>query len=251
MGFMRVNKMRHDSYRQSHIAPDMGEKYEVILSSRIDADIWTHQSGPLLAAWLDEVSSAGHCSHLDFACGTGRILAVVDDRFPHVTGVDISAPMLALAQQRFPAVKLVLGDVTRQPELVSEQFDSGTIFRFFANAEPALREEVAAWLAAHMRPGAILIGNTHSHSWSWSGGLNFWGNLLFRRGARTLSRAEMTRLLERHGFSVLRWEGFRIMPTIGGRAVLGRRLQIVLDELLRRLGLGFWGSDQLFMAVRR
>jgi SAM-dependent methyltransferase len=248
---MRMNMKRHESYRQSHVAHDMAQHYESILSSRIDADIWQHQSGPLLAGWLDQLAGQGAGSHLDFACGTGRILALIGDRFEQLTGVDISAPMLDRARERFPAARLLLGDVTRQPELVSQQFDSATVFRFFANAEPELREEIAAWLAAHVRAGGVLIGNTHSHSWSWSGGLNYWGHLLLRRGARTLSRAQMSSLLDRHGFAVQRWEGFRIMPTISGRPVLGRRLQIALDKVARRLGMGFFGSDQLFWAVRR
>lgn len=248
---MRVNMKRHDSYRESHAAPNMGVKYEEFLSSRIDADIWQCQSGPQLAAWLDELVAGHSGCHLDFACGTGRILEVIGPRFTQTTGVDISVPMLALARERFPAMNLLLGDVTREPGLVSGVFDSATVFRFFANAEPALREEVAAWLAAHLNRGGVLIGNTHSHTWSWSGGLNFMAHLFLRRGARTLSRAELTRLLDRHGFTVKRWQGYRIMPTIGGRAVLGRRMHIAMDTLLRRLHLGFFGSDQLFLAVRR
>lgn len=248
---MRVNMKRHDSYRESHAAQDMGVKYEVFLSSRIDADIWRLQSGPQLAAWLDELVADHAGSHLDFACGTGRILEVIAPRFAQATGVDISVQMLALARERFPGVDLLLGDVTREPGLVPGVFDSATIFRFFANAEPALREEVAAWLSAHLKGGGVLIGNTHSHTWSWSGGLNLMAHVFLRRGARTLSRAEMTRLLDRHGFTVQRWQGYRIMPTIGGRAVLGRRMHIAMDALLRRLHLGFFGSDQLFLAVRR
>jgi len=242
---------RHDSYRESHAAPDMGYRYEEFLSNRIDADIWRLQSGPQLSAWLDEMVGSHGGRHLDFACGTGRILEVIGSRFGQITGVDISPQMLALARERFPAVQMLLGDVTREAELVEGMFDSATIFRFFANAEPALREDVASWLAAHLKSGAVLIGNTHSHTWSWSGGLNFLAHLLLRRGGRTLSRAELTILLDRHGFTVQRWQGYRIMPTVGGRPMLGRRLQIAVDSLLRKLHLGFLGSDQLFMAVRR
>lgn len=248
---MRVCMKRHDSYRDSHVSPGMGHRYEAIISSRIDADIWRLQSGPQVAAWLDGLVGGSSRRHLDFACGTGRILEVIGRRFQQVIGVDVSRDMLALASARFPDVQLLLGDVTREPELVEGMFDSATVFRFFANAEPALRENVAAWLAAHMKSGAVLIGNTHSHTWSWSGGLNFWGYKLFGRGARTLSRAEMADLLYRYGFAVQEWRGYRIMPTVGGRPVLGRRLQVAVDRLARSVGLEFFGSDQLFVAVRR
>lgn len=248
---MKANKQRYKSYRESHIEIGMGIKYEDFLSNRVDADIWRLQSGPKLNEWLTECCPGEKGTHLDFACGTGRILAVIGSRFEQITGIDISEPMLSLARERFPAVRFLLGDVTREPDLVQDQFDSATIFRFFANAEPELREDVSAWLAAHLQSGAVLIGNTHSHTWSWSGTLNWLARVLLKKGARTLSRRSLTKLLEKHGFTVKRWEGYRILPTIAGRPVLGRRLQIAGDALLRRMRLGFFGSDQLFLATRR
>ena len=51
-------------------------------------------------------------SWLDVACGTGRHLELLRREYS-VTGVDRSAPMLRIARQRLPGVRLVKGDMRR------------------------------------------------------------------------------------------------------------------------------------------
>lgn len=239
------------SYRESHTSEGMGERYEEILANRIDAAIWDRLSSPRLSHLLRQERERGAMRQLDFACGTGRILRVVSQQFDDVTAVDISPEMLQLARPRFPKVDFYCGDVTADAALVPGKFDCMTAFRFFANAEPELRSEVAEWMSDHLAPGAALIGNTHSHVWSYTGMLNFVSTRALGRQRRTLSRAAMARLLSRYGLEVERWEGFRVLPTVGGRPLLGAAMQLQAERLAKRTGLGFFGVDQFFVARKR
>lgn len=240
----------YDSYRTSHQGRNFGVRYESMLASKMDAAIWDEFGKPHLCGLLQREAAAGRNAYLDFACGTGRITQIGAEFFDHCTAVDISPDMLEFARERVPSARFHCLDVTTQPDGVEGLFDCVTAFRFFANAEPALRDEVAAWISAHMSRGGVLIGNTHSHPWSVLGALNLLSTKVMRRTRRTLSRREMEALLSRHGLTIRRWDGFRVFPTVAGRAPLGNKLQTRLEKVAAALPLGFFGADQYFVAVK-
>ncbi len=59
---------------------------------------------------------------LDLGCGPGRDVAFLADLGCHVTGLDLSAGMLAQARRRLPLAPLVRGD-QRRPPFASARFD--------------------------------------------------------------------------------------------------------------------------------
>src|SRR5690606_20360326 len=61
-------------------------------------------------------------SYLDFACGTGRILAHVERCADKAVGVDVSPAMLEIAQSRVSNAELIECDVTRSPCLAGRSF---------------------------------------------------------------------------------------------------------------------------------
>ena len=96
-------------------------------------------------------------SLLDVGCATGRHLEHWQDRFK-CEGVDISEEFLAIARRRCPRAQFHVADMRRID--LGQRFDVVTcLFSAIAMAaktEPELRHTVAR-LAAHLRPGGLLI----------------------------------------------------------------------------------------------
>jgi SAM-dependent methyltransferase len=121
---------------------------------------------------------AGEASHLDFACGTGRILAHFLGRVASTTGVDVSSSMMAVAKEVAPGAELIEADLTQRDVLGERYFDLITAFRFFPNAEPELRRAALRVLVRHLAPHGVLVFNNHKNR-----------NSLPRRISRFLGRS--------------------------------------------------------------
>lgn len=238
------------SYRESHLDAEIAENYESRFSAKVDSLIWDDFVKPWLERRLCAVREGGARSYLDFACGTGRVLKVGFRVFGGGTGIDVSERMVDFARQRVPEADFYCVDVTRKKDLDFGKFDCVTMFRFLLNAEPELCREVLEWIAAHMEPGATLVVNNHGHAASAFGlvqKLAFW---IPRSERKYLSRKDVFRMLEGAGFFVESCDGYRILPSIGGRPVFGRRLQASLEKLSLGLGLGRFGSELVIVAKR-
>ncbi len=239
------------TYRNSHVGEGFGDYYDGLIAGKYDGVVWERFVRPFLEDTLKSERSDGKSRYLDFACGTGRITTVGANLFQDATGIDISADMVAVARHRAPSCGYVVADITREPDAVAGMFDCITAFRFFLNAEPLLREQAMAWLAAHAVPGAALIGNIHMNPYSLSGAATVVANRVFAKPVNYMSRHGMQALLSRHGFALEHWRGFRFMPTLKGHAVLPGKLQAGLDGWMAHGPLQLLGSDQVFIARRR
>ncbi|NII11441.1 class I SAM-dependent methyltransferase [Oleiagrimonas sp. C23AA] len=238
------------SYRKSHIGAGVGERYDAKHAIRVDALIWNDFVKPQVRKEFEHAASEGAASYLDFACGTGRLLKLGHTVFGESVGIDISENMLMVAQRRVPDAQLKCVDVTRSPPSDIGCFDCVSMFRFILNAEPELRRDALKWIADHMNRGATLIVNNHRNSASISG---FFSRLAFwlpKDAKNILSRREMVEILRVAGFSLVRCEGFRILPSIFGRPLFGRKLQVRGERLCRRMGLGRFGAELVMVAMR-
>jgi SAM-dependent methyltransferase len=93
---------------------------------------------------------------LDVACGTGGHFSYFRSRFEHVEGIDLSEPMLSVARDRFPDLRLHQGDM-RTFEL-DTRFDAITcLFASIAyvDSEPSLVTTLENF-ARHLRPGGVV-----------------------------------------------------------------------------------------------
>lgn len=192
------------SYRESHLTKgaDYDESFHAIphrammwrLEQRALGSILTKQAAPVVQRYLD------------FACGTGRVLAYVAPYAEQVVGVDISPAMLEVAHKHAPSAELICGDLTREPLLQGRMFDVVSAFRFFPNAEDDLRRDVITQLVRHLKPRGLLIFNNHRNPDS-----------LIRRidrargriepeplGSRLMSHEEVSRLVGHAGLRIVR-----------------------------------------------
>ncbi|HMM75438.1 MAG TPA: methyltransferase domain-containing protein [Gammaproteobacteria bacterium] len=238
------------SYRNSHVGEGKGLWYDATHAEKVDAVIWSSFIKDFVSRAFEEAVARGAKRYLDFACGTGRLLKVGVKYFPAATGIDVSADMLEVARERVPEALFYCVDVTREQDQRIGDFDCVTLFRFLLNAEPSLRNEVLVWLAAHMSTGATLIGNNHMESASISGLVTAFANRWIGRGRNHLSRQDVEAMLSAAGFRVQLWAGFRVLPTVMGKPILGHRLQMAFERLLVGLGLGRFGVEQIFVARR-
>ena len=162
------NDIFHDmipgSYRESHLHKGT-DYHETFVSFPHRATIWGLEQWLLLKIvrkhFLNEPPR-----HLDFACGTGRILGYLSPYCRSAVGVDISASMLDVARGNETRAEIMEADITRDDILGKREFDLITAFRFFPNAEFELRKEALGALARHLSGEGVLVFNNHKNAGS-------------------------------------------------------------------------------------
>src|SRR4030095_13126711 len=99
------------SYRESHL--EKGADYHAVFRDNPRRALLWALEQEHLARILRRFLADRPIEHLDFACGTGRILALLEDRTHSSTGVDVSASMLDVARKNVRRSQLIEGDLTR------------------------------------------------------------------------------------------------------------------------------------------
>ncbi|HET7561825.1 MAG TPA: class I SAM-dependent methyltransferase [Rhodanobacteraceae bacterium] len=158
---------------------------------------------------------------LDFATGTGRVVAELQGCLPRCQfdGIDISADMLATARSRCSRVAFHEMDGRQAlKEFGHATFDVVSAFRFFANADPQLREDAADQIAALTRDGGHVVINNHRSFWSTSYlAMRATGN---RDGVFGSPNSEIKRLFVQRGFTCARTYSLGVWPQTDFRAAL-------------------------------
>jgi len=149
-------------YRQSHLGREKAASYHRQFSKNpYRAMMWRLERRELDSILDDRLSRAPR--HLDFACGTGRLLSHLSQRARECVGIDVSEGMLDIARAEMPGCQLVCGDITGSDVLAGRTFDLITAFRFFPNAQSDLRTGAIVALARHLADDGILILNNHKN----------------------------------------------------------------------------------------
>jgi SAM-dependent methyltransferase len=206
------------SYRDSHRGAGNGARYDEVYTRGYYAALWREVERPMLEQLFAELRAGGARSLLDFACGTGRILSVAEAHFDQTWGVDVSATMIERARARCPRSTLRLFDLTRAPSSppLGRRFDVIAAFRFFLNAEPALRREALAAIDGSLAEGGTLVANIHVNAHSPMGLFYRARNrLLPSRPTPTLSADDFILLLADAGFAVTRVQRYGYLPRPG------------------------------------
>jgi SAM-dependent methyltransferase len=221
--------------------------------------------GPSSAFWEVEQRSldrllARYCpghregDTLDFACGTGRILAFLKPRVKTLVGVDVSPVMLARAGQRVKDVELICADIIADSAAVPGGKDLITSFRFLLLAEPGLRRACVRALAEKLRGReSVMILNSHGNPWSFRM-LASLRDACFGRGTRKLpafSLRDMKQLADECGLEIVGVTGLGFVPGTLAR-VLPRKLVAMIERALAdRPVIWRWGSHLLFVCRRK
>lgn len=193
--------------------------------------------------------------YLDFASGTGRVAAFVEGLVDCATAVDVSESMLSRARQRLRRTTVLCRDITTDPNRAEERYDLITAFRFFLNAEPALRQVAMRALAARLRDdSSVLVFNNHGNLWSLKM-LKWPYHLLLRAGqhgwqAKYLRYSQIEHLLESAGLRIVRVVRLGVLSgTIAGRLSFERALRLEKWFAAKPLCSRF-GQDEVYLASR-
>jgi SAM-dependent methyltransferase len=180
---------------------------------------------------------------LDFACGTGRIISSVETLVDEAEGIDISEKMLAVARGKCKKARLRVGDILSQSELLKDNYDIITCFRFLLNVEPEIRLRALRRLRqALQEPDGRLIVSVHGNARSLRHPAIVWKRWRLRRVPAVVRRETMLnemsvedaeKLLDGAGFMIEHRWGFGITPPTVYRTPL-RRVAAAIDRYAAR-----------------
>jgi len=235
-------------YRESHISPGKGRLYHAAFTDNpYRSMVWGFEKS-ILDRILTLFYKDAEIHHLDFACGTGRILAYLQARTKSAVGVDLSPSMLEVASRNNQSAEIVEADLTRDDVLGDRKFNLITAFRFFPNAEPALRSEAMNVLARHLEDDGYLVFNNHKNTGS---ARNRLARLLGRRRYQGMSIAEAETLLAENGLEIAKTYHLCVFPASERHMLLPPFLLRHIDGILSRIpALCNYGQDLVFVCKR-
>jgi predicted TPR repeat methyltransferase len=195
------------SYRESHAGK--GDDYHLMFSeSPHTAMLWELEK-KVLNRILVSLFGSRKLRHLDFACGTGRVLAHIGPHASEATGVDVAASMLAVAKCNAPHARLIEADITRDNRLRGEKYELITAFRFFPNAEPALRQDALHAMVKLLTDDGVVIFNNHQNA---SSTLRRIGRIFGKFRGNSMSDSEVRALIADAGLQIIMRRGLGYLP---------------------------------------
>jgi SAM-dependent methyltransferase len=236
------------SYRSSHL--EKGADYHANFAEKPRRKLLWQIEQQILNDIRQRYLAGVEFDYLDFACGTGRIISHLERWARSSVGVDISPSMLEVAAAHATRSELIHADLTSDDVLGDRRFHLITAFRFFPNAEPALRADALRVLTRHLRSDGILVFNNHLSTSGIqkrilrlaSGG---------SRGVRGMSPAEATTLVESAGLAVAAKYHAGIVPEYENFLLRPRWLVQAVERIGTRLPLADLAEDVLYVCRLR
>jgi SAM-dependent methyltransferase len=235
-------------YRKSHIDSDKGCSYHKTFSENpYRAMIWGFERR-ILDRIITEFYPAQEITHLDFACGTGRVLKYLANRCSLSVGVDLSPSMLEVARSDCLGSEVIEADLTRNDILGDREFNLVTAFRFFPNAEPELRQQAMAVLTKHLCKDGFIVFNNHKHTGS---SRNRLARLFGRRGFQGMSIPDVKELVTRNNLEVERTYHLCVFPASEKHMLLPEFALRKVEGILARIpALCGFGENLVFVCKR-
>ena len=157
----------------------------------------------VLASFKDRIPPKGHGSDgplkvLDFGCGNGLALEVMQERGYETWGIDLSPESVEVAKERLGHQRVWCGDPTDFDELKAEKFDFITMWSVLAHLPRPI--ETLSMLRSFLKPnGALLVFTVNANSLLMKRDLGKW-NGYTRNHLAFYSPDTANNLFERAGF---------------------------------------------------
>lgn len=241
-----------------------GESYDRSLANRFELAIFKLEHVLLRDLFRRLRSSDSNTAYLDFACGTGRIIAVFKDLIPTKVGVDTSEGQLAVARTKVPEAEFIRGNVVANPELLGgRRFAFITSFRLLLNLEPENRVPILRALRELLTSDGYLIVDNHMNRYSILGLTALFAHKVLRvpkkprvppgrRGIiSTMSEAEMRQALAEAGLHVEEVHRIFVLPGHSSFLLLPARWLVAVETFLSRVPLVNRASKNQVFVCRR
>jgi SAM-dependent methyltransferase len=250
---MRISSAR---YSETFCDPTVARAYDDFYKEgTADEALWSIEREFLAEFYLSNETHWPQCSYLDFACGTGRVIAFMEQKATTSRGIDVSREMLDLARTKVRRSEMVCVDITSDapPEAT---YDLITAFRFFLNTEPELRLRVMRALGRRLKnEHSRLVFNNHGNPLSYKAlawpihrvrqllfGRGPAGNYFTHREVSELVTQAKLRIIERTGCGLISPKLFKMFPSAA-------------RNLERRFGRGtlakILGVDQIYVVGKK
>jgi SAM-dependent methyltransferase len=241
-----------------------GESYDRSLANRFELAIFRLEESILRALFRRLWSANQDTTYLDYACGTGRIIAVFKDLIRTKVGVDTSPGQLAMAQKKVPDAEFLEGNVVTDPALLGgRRFDMITSFRLLLNLEPENRGPILKALRELLTDDGYLIVDNHMNRYSVLGITALFAHRVLgvpkkplvppgRRGIiSTMSELEMRRELADARLEVVEVHRLFVLPGHGRLQLLPTRWLVPFEAFVSRIpGLRLISKNQIYVCRR-
>jgi SAM-dependent methyltransferase len=241
-----------------------GESYDRSLANRFELAIFQLEESILRDLFRRLWSADQGTTYMDYACGTGRIIAVFKDLIRTKVGVDTSPGQLAIAQKKVPDAQFIEGNIVTNPALLGgRRFNMITSFRLLLNLEPENRGPILQALRELLTDDGYLIVDNHMNRYSVLGITALFAHRVLgvpkkplvppgRRGIiSTMSELEMRRQLADAGLEVVEVHRLFLLPGHGRLQLLPTRWLVPFEAFLSRIpGLRLISKNQIYVCRR-
>ena len=246
-----------DDYREYFQSEESAIEYD---EESYDADtyaaiLWEIEQSVLISQILRMEENKQRIRYLDFACGTGRIVSLLEQYVDKSCGIDISPFMIEQARKKINKTSLFVGDLTTDGFLIDGTFELITVFRFVLNAQIELRDRALRILSGRLTDeNSILIFNIHTNKYSYAF-LSYIFHKLFGSSAngdekKYLSLWEGKKIAKRANLEVIKVNG---LGFVSGKfyRIFPRTLLLAIEAQLARIPLiNCLGTDLIFICKK-
>jgi SAM-dependent methyltransferase len=240
--------METSDYRNSHLSEGKGEAYHrAFIDKPYRRMVWQFEKA-ILDKILNNFYDGATIRHLDFACGTGRILHYLADRTKESVGVDLSPSMLKVARAHNKKSKIIEADLTKEDVFGEKTFNLITAFRFFPNAQPELRAQAMQKINKHLATNGYIVFNNHIHSESLKYRLS---KVLGRAKIKGMGSVEVNALIKENDLEIIKIYHLCVMPASERHTFMPRFLLQPLEKLMTHIPIFYKLAENHIYVCKR
>lgn len=235
--------MKNEDYRKSHLGK-IAKKYEF---ETYQKNSYYSLMWEIEKKYLKEFLRKHKIkNYLDFACGGGRVIKLVENYVDNSLGVDVSEDMLKIAEERVKKSKLLLQDITQIG--LKERFDLITAFRFFLNAQTELKHNVLMEFQKITEKDSFIIVSNQGNKYSFRSFIFLINKYLCRNKINQMSKNDLEKLFKRYDFRLVEYKGIGFLPKELYKIPFIKKTLFNIDLLFYKLRiLSYFSKNQIFV----